>query len=63
LMKLRCALLLLGLVVFGLQKPALATTSFDLVGFNFPDQILASVDFTYDSNLGTKIVWGNVRLQ
>jgi hypothetical protein len=51
LMKLKCVALLLGLVAFGLQTPTWAATSFDLVGFNFPVQILASVDFTYDSNL------------
>jgi hypothetical protein len=50
--KLKCVALLLGLVVFGLHTPTWAATSFDLVGFNFPDQILASVDFTYHSNLG-----------
>jgi hypothetical protein len=52
LMKIKCAVLILGLVAFGLQTPAWAATSFDLVGHNFPDQVLASVDFTYDSNSG-----------
>lgn len=50
--KIKCVLLVVGLVAFGLQTPTWAATSFDLAGFNFPDQILASVDFGYDPNLG-----------
>jgi hypothetical protein len=48
-MKLKWGLLLLGLMTFGLQTPTCASTSFDLFGVNFPDQVSASVDFQYDS--------------
>lgn len=52
LMKLKGVLLLLGLVTFGLQATTWAATSFDLFGVNFPNQISASVNFAYDSDLG-----------
>ena len=51
-MKIKCAVLILGLVACGLQTPSWAATSFALVGHNFPDQVLASVDFTYDPDSG-----------
>ena len=52
LVRLKCILLILGLVTFGLQTTIWAATTFDLVGVNFPDQISASVNFAYDSSLG-----------
>ena len=51
-MKIKFAVLILGIVAFGVQTPAWAATSFDLVGHDFPDQVLASVDFTYDPDSG-----------
>ena len=52
LIKIKYTLLVLGLVAFGLQTPAIATTTFGLVGHNNPDQIFASVDFTYEPDSG-----------
>ena len=52
LLKLKCILLLLGLIAFGLQAPTWASTTFDLFGVNFPDQVAASVNFEYDSGSG-----------
>jgi hypothetical protein len=52
LLKLKWVLLLLGLITFGLQAPAWAATTFDLFGFNYPDQVAASVNFAYNSGSG-----------
>ena len=51
-MKLKCILLILGLVAFGFQTSPWAATTFDLYGVNFPDQVSATVNFSYDPDLG-----------
>jgi hypothetical protein len=42
----------LVLMGFGLRAPAMASTTFDLHGYNFADQVSATVDFDYDPDSG-----------